>query len=154
MDQGPLFNVSSPLSWPAVVTASPTVINFISPSFCLMYGNSFPTLTWTMIRSSIIILLNQSFTSLLWLCTGKGPLICWCSYKKKTYIYKFTKVPLNWKSPRSARSRLGFRLILNSSGIEILIIQDSDPRLGTQEYFKFGVLSSNWDKTMPHFSRK
>ena len=45
--------------------------------------------------------------------------------------------------PQSARSRLGFRLILNSSGIEILNIQDSDPRLGTQEYFKFGVLSSD-----------
>ena len=43
LDQGPLFSVSSPLSWPAVLTAPPTLINFISLPFCLMSGNSFPT---------------------------------------------------------------------------------------------------------------
>ena len=31
----------SPLSWPAVPTVSPTLVNFISLSFCLMSGNSF-----------------------------------------------------------------------------------------------------------------
>ena len=43
VDQGPLFNIGSPLSWSAGLTASPTLINFISLSFCLMSGNSFPT---------------------------------------------------------------------------------------------------------------
>ena len=38
--------------------------------------------------------------------------------------------------------------------IEILIIKDSDPGLGTQEYFQFGVYSPDWGRTMPHFSRK
>ena len=80
----------------------------------------------------------------------------------------------NWlpgyKSPRSARSRLGFRSILlkrneiyfvykipvipppatsnwvcytkmADQGIEILIIQGSDLGLGTQEYFQFSVYS-------------
>ena len=37
------FSVGSPLSWPAVLTVSLTLINFISLSFCLMSGNSFPT---------------------------------------------------------------------------------------------------------------
>ena len=31
--------VGSPLSWPAVLTVSPTLINFILLSFCLMSGN-------------------------------------------------------------------------------------------------------------------
>ena len=35
--------VGSPLSWPAVLTVSPTLINCISLSFCLTSGNSFPT---------------------------------------------------------------------------------------------------------------
>ena len=37
------MGVGSPLSWPAVLTESPILINFISLSFCLMSGNSFPT---------------------------------------------------------------------------------------------------------------
>ena len=39
-------------------------------------------------------------------------------------------------------------------GTEILIIQDSDPELGTQKYFWFSVYFPNWGRTMPHFSRK
>ena len=46
--KGPLFNVGSPLSWLTVLTVSPTLINFISLSFCLMSGNSFPTRAQTM----------------------------------------------------------------------------------------------------------
>ena len=42
------IHVGSPLSWPAVLTASPILINFISLSFCLMSGNSFPTRTQIM----------------------------------------------------------------------------------------------------------
>ena len=41
------FNISSPLSWPTVLTASPILMNFIFLSFCLMSGNSFPTHAWT-----------------------------------------------------------------------------------------------------------
>ena len=48
VDKGPLLNISSPLSWSTVLTASPTLINFILLSFCLMSGNSFPTHAWTM----------------------------------------------------------------------------------------------------------
>ena len=44
--------LGSPLSWPALLTASPTLIDFISLSFCLMSGNSFPTRTQTMTYSS------------------------------------------------------------------------------------------------------
>ena len=43
MHKGPLFNTGSPLNWPAILTVSPTLINFISFSFCLMSVNSFPT---------------------------------------------------------------------------------------------------------------
>ena len=35
--------VGSHLGWPAVLTVSPILINFISLSFCLISGNSFPT---------------------------------------------------------------------------------------------------------------
>ena len=49
----------SPLSWPAILTASPTLINFISLSFCLMSGNSFPIRAWT--------------TTFLVAYTGHGP---------------------------------------------------------------------------------
>ena len=45
--QRSLFNVSFPLSWPAILTVSPILINFISLSFCLMSGNPFPTRTRT-----------------------------------------------------------------------------------------------------------
>ena len=37
-----LFKVSSPLSYPAVLTASPILINLIFLSLCLMSGNPFP----------------------------------------------------------------------------------------------------------------
>ena len=47
VDSGHPSSVGSPLSWPAVLTASPTLINFISLSFCLMSGNFFPTRSWT-----------------------------------------------------------------------------------------------------------
>ena len=48
VDKDPsLFNVSSPLSFPGVLTVSPTLINFILLSFCLISGNSFPTHTRT-----------------------------------------------------------------------------------------------------------
>ena len=43
-----LLNVSSPLSWSTVLKASPTLINCILFSFCLLSGNSFPTHAWTM----------------------------------------------------------------------------------------------------------
>ena len=49
MDQGRLLNIGSPLSQPAVLTASPTLINFILLSYCLMSGNSFPNRAWTTI---------------------------------------------------------------------------------------------------------
>ena len=39
--------VGFPLSWLAVLTASPTLINCIPLSFCLMSGNAFPTHTHT-----------------------------------------------------------------------------------------------------------
>ena len=42
----------SPLSLPTVLTAFPTLINFMLFSFCLMFGNSFPSCTQTMIASS------------------------------------------------------------------------------------------------------
>ena len=42
------FKVGSPLSWPTVLAASPALINFISLSFCLVSGNSFPTHDRTM----------------------------------------------------------------------------------------------------------
>ena len=38
--------------------------------------------------------------------------------------------------------------------IEILIIQDSDLGLGTQEYFQFRVYSPSWASPTPHFGRK
>ena len=47
MHKGPLFNTGSPLKWPAILTVSSTLINFISFSFCLMSVNSFPTCVWT-----------------------------------------------------------------------------------------------------------
>ena len=43
--------LSSPLSWPALLTASPTLIDFISLS-CLMSENFFPTRAQTMTYSS------------------------------------------------------------------------------------------------------
>ena len=46
----------SPLSWPALLTASPILINFISLSVCLMSGNSFPTRAQT--TRKVIILLD------------------------------------------------------------------------------------------------
>ena len=39
-------------------------------------------------------------------------------------------------------------------GIEILIIQDSDLGLGTQEYFQSSVYSPSWDSPMAYFDRK
>ena len=48
VDWGPLFHVASSLSWPAVLTASHTLINFISLSFYLISGNPFPTHTRSM----------------------------------------------------------------------------------------------------------
>ena len=48
VDKDPsLFNISSPLSFPSVLTVSPTLINFILLLFCLMSGNSFPSHTQT-----------------------------------------------------------------------------------------------------------
>ena len=48
VDKDPsVFNVSSPLSFPSVLTVSPTLINFILLSFCLISGNSFLTHTQT-----------------------------------------------------------------------------------------------------------
>ena len=55
VDQRPLFNVGFPLSWPTILTVSPTLINFISLSFCLMSGNPFPTCTQTMTILETII---------------------------------------------------------------------------------------------------
>ena len=53
-----LFNLSSPLSWPTVLTASSTLINFISFSFCLMSGNSIPTRAQTMTEKHILVSLK------------------------------------------------------------------------------------------------
>ena len=84
-----------------------------------------------------------------------------------------------YKSSQNARFRLGFRHILwkemrfilsikipvitpptisnwvcytkmADQGIEILIIQDSDLGLGTQEYFQFSVYSPNWGSYQRH----
>ena len=38
--------------------------------------------------------------------------------------------------------------------IEVLIIQDSDLGLGTQECFQFSVYSPSWGSPMPHLDRK
>ena len=46
MDQGPVQCLFS-LRPAHVLTASPTLINFISLSFCLMSGNFFPTRAWS-----------------------------------------------------------------------------------------------------------
>ena len=108
--------------------------------------------------------------------------VCW---KLVTATLLFIKLG-NWlpgyKSPWSARSRLGFRPNLlkrneiyfvykipdipppatsnwvcytkiADQGIEILIIQGSDLGLGTQEYFQFSVYSPSWGSPMPHFDR-
>ena len=47
------------LSQLTVLTVSPTLINFISLSFCLMSGNSFPTHTQTMTTNIQIYLVSQ-----------------------------------------------------------------------------------------------
>ena len=39
-------------------------------------------------------------------------------------------------------------------GIEILIIQDSDLELKTQEYFQFNVYTPSWGSPMLHFDTK
>ena len=44
----------------AILTASPNLINFIFLSFCLMYGNSFPTCTQTM-TPTLLYLARISF---------------------------------------------------------------------------------------------
>ena len=79
--------------------------------------------------------------------------VCW-----KLLTWLFIKVG-NWlhgyKSPWSARSRLGFRpILLKRNEIKILIIQDSDLKLGTQKYFQFSVYTPSWGSPMPHFDRK
>ena len=48
----PVEGVGSPLSLPTVVTAFSTLINFILFSFCLMFGNSFPSCTQATMASS------------------------------------------------------------------------------------------------------
>ena len=60
----PLFNICSPVSWPTVLTVSPTLINFILLSFCLVSGNSFPTRAWTTSRMtdwSITLVLKREW---------------------------------------------------------------------------------------------
>ena len=58
------LSVGSPLSWPAVLTISPTLINFISLSFCLMFGNSFPTHAQTTTQMSFYrVLCSQKIKS-------------------------------------------------------------------------------------------
>ena len=47
VEEGPLFTVGSPLSCPAVIKASPTLIKLVSVSFCLTSGSSFPTCSRT-----------------------------------------------------------------------------------------------------------
>ena len=39
-------------------------------------------------------------------------------------------------------------------GIEILILQDLDLGLESQEYFQFSVSSPSWGSPMPHLDRK
>ena len=79
--------------------------------------------------------------------------VCW-----KLLTWLFIKLG-NWlhgyKSPWSARSRLGFRpILLKRKEIKILIIQDSDLKFGTQKYFQFSVYTPSWGSPMPHFDRK
>ena len=64
VDWGPLYNIHSPLSWPAVLTASPILINFISLSVCLMSGNSFPTRAQTTRKVTILLHLLKSVKQL------------------------------------------------------------------------------------------
>ena len=51
----PAKGVSSPLSQLTVLTVSPTLINFILLSFCLIFGNSFPTHAQTMTEHKGIV---------------------------------------------------------------------------------------------------
>ena len=121
-------------------------------------------------RLDIVLLNNLSFLSRVGLrCHHSQNNVCW---KLVTTTLLFIKLG-NWlpgyKSPRSARSKLGFRPVLKrkrfilstkipvipppattnwvcynkmaDQGIEILIIQGSDLGLGTQEYFQFSVSS-------------
>ena len=62
VDWGPVFNICSHLSSPAVLTASPILINFISLSFCLMSGNSFPILAQTTRKVTILFSSVQSLS--------------------------------------------------------------------------------------------
>ena len=64
VDWGPLFNSHSHLSWPAVLTASSILINFIFLSFCLMSGNSFPTRAQTTRKVTILLDLLKSVKQL------------------------------------------------------------------------------------------
>ena len=64
VDQGPLFNIHSPLSWPTVLTTSPILIIFMSLSFCLMSGNSFPTGDETTRKVTILLDLLKSVKQL------------------------------------------------------------------------------------------
>ena len=106
--------------------------------------------------------------------------VCW---KLLTLLFiKLGNWLHDYKSPWSARSRQGFRPILKRNeiyfvyqvpiitppttsnwvcyikmadqGIEILIIQDSDPEVGTQKYFQFSVYTPSWGSPMLHFDRK
>ena len=59
-----LFNVRSPVSWPTVLTMSPTWINFTLLSFCLVSGNSFLAHAWTTSRMtdwSITLVLKREW---------------------------------------------------------------------------------------------
>ena len=64
VDQGPLFNIHSPLSWPTVLTTSPILIIFMSLSFCLMSGNFFPTGDKTTRKVTILLDLLKSVKQL------------------------------------------------------------------------------------------
>ena len=67
------------LEWGAIAFSAPTLINFISLSFCLMSGNSFPTCTRTMTGSSDDCKRFNTYKHHTW--------YAWIKYAN---IYKFT----------------------------------------------------------------
>ena len=55
----------------------------------------------------------------------------------------------------SLKCQTGFQTYSSKKNeIKILIIQDSDLKLGTQKYFQFSVYTPSWGSHTPHFDRK
>ena len=111
VDKEPLLNVSSPLSWSTVLTASPTLINFILLSFCLMSGNSFPTHAWIMTPHcwQILYWLSHQERKINQVITKQDPIgtsqdkpcnyiFCYSSSLKLLSCFAYTKTTPNERS--------------------------------------------------------